>query len=146
MPAEFSRFPWPRSAARIAFTVFVLGIFTSNGRAFSAATNHRGDHDSNFLEIHLYLTDRTSGQARSAASESGGGSPELNGAGSQASTTRGSILAETDRAKGSGEIGAVLRREGLYSSHSTKWPREREDGITDGLTPQKRGPNPKPVL
>lgn len=53
------------------------------------------------------------------------------------------ILTQTDRAKGSGEIGAVLRREGLYSSHLTKWRREREDGITDGLTPQKRGPKSK---
>ena len=53
------------------------------------------------------------------------------------------ILTETDAAKGSGEIGAVLRREGLYSSHLTKWRRERADGILDGLTPQKRGPKSK---
>jgi transposase len=36
------------------------------------------------------------------------------------------ILTQTDAAKGSGEIGAVLRREGLYSSHLTKWRRERK--------------------
>ena len=53
------------------------------------------------------------------------------------------ILTQTDRAKGSGEIGALLRREGLYSSHLTKWRREREDGITGGLAPQKRGPKSK---
>ena len=53
------------------------------------------------------------------------------------------ILTQTDAAKGSGEVGAVLRREGLYSSHLTKWRREREDGILDGLTPQKRGPKSK---
>jgi transposase len=53
------------------------------------------------------------------------------------------ILTQTDAAKGSGEIGAVLRREGLYSSHLTKWRRERKDGILDGLTPQKRGPKSK---
>jgi transposase len=53
------------------------------------------------------------------------------------------ILTRTDAAKGSGEIGAVLRREGLYSSHLTKWRRERKDGILDGLTPQKRGPKSK---
>ena len=35
------------------------------------------------------------------------------------------ILTQTDAAKGSGEIGAVLRREGLYSSHLTKWRQER---------------------
>jgi transposase len=53
------------------------------------------------------------------------------------------ILTQTDAAKGSGEIGAVLRREGLYSSHLTKWRQERADGILDGLTPQKRGPKSK---
>jgi len=50
------------------------------------------------------------------------------------------ILAEADRAKGSGEIGAVLRRNGLYSSHQVKWRRERAAGILEGLAPQKRGP------
>jgi hypothetical protein len=50
------------------------------------------------------------------------------------------ILAGADAARGSGEIGALLRREGLYSSHLTKWRREREAGIRQGLTPQKRGP------
>ena len=53
------------------------------------------------------------------------------------------ILTQTDAAKGSGEVGAVLRREGLYSSHLTKWRRERTDGILDGLAPQKRGPKSK---
>ena len=53
------------------------------------------------------------------------------------------ILTQTDAAKGSGEIGAILRREGLYSSHLTKWRRERKDGILDGLAPQKRGPKSK---
>ena len=41
------------------------------------------------------------------------------------------ILAQTDAAKGSGDIGALLRWEGLYSSHLTKWRREREDGILE---------------
>lgn len=50
------------------------------------------------------------------------------------------ILAQTDAAKGSGDIGALLRREGIYSSHLAKWRREREEGILEGLTPQKRGP------
>jgi transposase len=53
------------------------------------------------------------------------------------------ILAEADRAKGSGEIGSVLRRNGLYSSHLVKWRRERAAGIVEGLTPQKRGPKSK---
>jgi transposase-like protein len=53
------------------------------------------------------------------------------------------VLAQTDAAKGSGEIGAALRREGLYSSHLTKWRRERKEGILEGLTPRRRGPKVK---
>jgi transposase len=53
------------------------------------------------------------------------------------------VLAEADAAKGSGEIGAVLRRHGLYSSHLTHWRQERDAGILEGLTPQKRGPKTK---
>jgi len=44
-----------------------------------------------------------------------------------------SVLAEADRASGSGEIGALLRREGLYSSHLTSWRREREAGVLEAL-------------
>ena len=53
------------------------------------------------------------------------------------------VLAEADAARGSGEIGAVLRRHGLYSSHLTKWRRERKSGMLAGLAPQKRGPKSK---
>jgi transposase-like protein len=53
------------------------------------------------------------------------------------------ILAETDQARKSREIGALLRREGLYSSHLVTWRRERRAGILQGLTPQKRGPKSK---
>ena len=53
------------------------------------------------------------------------------------------VLAEADAARGSGEIGAVLRRHGLYSSHLTKWRQERESGVLEGLAPQKRGPKSK---
>ena len=53
------------------------------------------------------------------------------------------ILSEADRAKGSGGIGALLRREGLYSSLITTWRRERAAGVLQGLTPQKRGPKSK---
>lgn len=50
------------------------------------------------------------------------------------------ILQEADRATGAGEIGALLRREGLYSSALTDWRRQREAGILDGLAPVRRGP------
>ena len=39
-----------------------------------------------------------------------------------------------------GGLGALLRREGLYSSLLTYWRRERANGILEALTPQKRGP------
>jgi transposase len=42
-----------------------------------------------------------------------------------------------------GGIGALLRREGLYSSLLATWRRERAAGILEALTPQKRGPKSK---
>ena len=54
------------------------------------------------------------------------------------------ILAEADAAAANpGAIGALLRREGLYSSHLVTWRRERQAGILKGLTPHKRGPKSK---
>ena len=54
------------------------------------------------------------------------------------------ILAEADAAGAQpGSIGALLRREGLYSSHLVTWRRERQAGILKGLTPHKRGPKQK---
>jgi len=50
-----------------------------------------------------------------------------------------SILREVDACREDGEVGAVLRREGLYSSHLTSWRRQRETGELQGLTPRKRG-------
>jgi transposase-like protein len=43
----------------------------------------------------------------------------------------------------SGGIGALLRREGLYSSHLVTWRHEHAAGILHALTPQKRGPKSK---
>jgi len=54
------------------------------------------------------------------------------------------ILREVDACQGSGEIGALLRREGIYSSYLTTWRRQRERGELDGLAPQRRGPKPNP--
>jgi transposase-like protein len=54
------------------------------------------------------------------------------------------ILAEAGAAAGHpGGIGALLRREGLYSSHLVTWRREQQAGMLKGLTPQKRGPKSK---
>jgi transposase-like protein len=49
------------------------------------------------------------------------------------------ILTEADQCSQRGEIGALLRREGLYSSHLTTWRKQRDRGQLQGLTPQKRG-------
>ena len=52
------------------------------------------------------------------------------------------ILREVEACRGSGEIGALLRREGIYSSYLTTWRKQRELGELDGLSPHKRGPKP----
>ena len=55
------------------------------------------------------------------------------------------ILQEADACTKPGEIGALLRREGLYSSHLTTWRALRERGELAGLTPKKRGPKARDV-
>ena len=55
------------------------------------------------------------------------------------------ILQECDTCA-SGEIGQILRREGLYSSHLTKWRRQRVQGELAGLEPHVRGLRAKPEL
>jgi len=54
------------------------------------------------------------------------------------------ILREVETCRGSGEIGALMRREGIYSSYLTTWRKQRELGELDGLSPHKRGPKPNP--
>lgn len=53
-----------------------------------------------------------------------------------------SILAQADKCKAPGELGALLRREALYSSHLTSWRAARDAGELAGPT-RKRGPTPK---
>ena len=50
------------------------------------------------------------------------------------------ILAATDQAAGIGDIGAILRREGVYSSTLCDWRRQRDAGAFGALTPARRGP------
>ena len=51
------------------------------------------------------------------------------------------ILQEAEAAAATrGGVGALLRREGLFSSHLVSWRRERDLGIREALTPRKRGP------
>jgi transposase len=55
------------------------------------------------------------------------------------------ILREAAACTERGELGALLRREGLYSSHLTEWRKQAERGELAGLTPKKRGPKVQPV-
>src|SRR5438093_7773466 len=54
------------------------------------------------------------------------------------------IVREADRCTQPGEIGALLRREGLYSSHLTTWRAARDPGELAGLAPKPRGPKATP--
>ena len=55
------------------------------------------------------------------------------------------ILKEADACKSPGERGALLRREGLYSSHLITWRQQRERGALVGMRATKRGPQARPV-
>ncbi len=50
------------------------------------------------------------------------------------------ILRQADACKGDGDIGALLRREGLYSSQLAEWRRRRDELAKAGLKASKRGP------
>ena len=55
------------------------------------------------------------------------------------------VLREADNCTKPGELSALLRREGLYSSHLSAWRVARRNGELAGLTPRARGPKAKPV-
>ena len=52
------------------------------------------------------------------------------------------IVREANACQVPGEVGALLRREGLYSSHLTHWRREVEASENAALAPKPRGPKP----
>ena len=52
------------------------------------------------------------------------------------------ILEEAERCTRPGEVGRLLRREGLYSSHLSAWRKARRNGSLQGLAPKKRGAKP----
>ena len=54
------------------------------------------------------------------------------------------ILTQADACKKPGELGALLRREGLYSSLLTNWRRQREQGAWQDMRGRRRGPKPRP--
>ena len=55
------------------------------------------------------------------------------------------ILKAVAACKKPGEVGALLRREGLYSSLLTNWRRQREAGALREMRGRRRGPTPRPV-
>jgi len=55
------------------------------------------------------------------------------------------IVKQADTCKQPGELGALLRREGLYSSLLTNWRRQREQGALRDLRERRPGPKPRPV-
>ena len=52
------------------------------------------------------------------------------------------IVEEAERCTRPGEVGRLLRREGLYTSHLSAWRKARRNGSLRGLTPNKRGAKP----
>jgi len=54
------------------------------------------------------------------------------------------ILKELEKSDQPGQIGAILRREGLYSSHIATWQRQRDEGAVKALASRKRGAKPLP--
>jgi len=54
------------------------------------------------------------------------------------------ILVQADACTQAGQLGALLRREGLYRSHLATWRRQRAQYGLAGLAPRKRGPKPDP--
>ncbi len=54
------------------------------------------------------------------------------------------IIREADACTAPGEIGALMRREGLYTSHLSAWRRARDQGQFEALGPKRRGPKPDP--
>jgi hypothetical protein len=49
------------------------------------------------------------------------------------------ILAEIDGCTEPGEVGAILRRNGLYYSNINTWRRQKQEGVLQALSPKKRG-------
>jgi transposase-like protein len=55
------------------------------------------------------------------------------------------ILKQADACKKAGDVGALLRREGLYSSLLTNWRRQRDQGALVSMRARKRGPTSRPI-
>jgi transposase-like protein len=120
----------------------------------SRARKKKGEMNGNSLGVlpsgALAAAERSGGERsepqRSAAAANAGGDPVLTSRPDPevvAKPKRRTYTAEYKLGILRGGIGALLRREGLYSSLLATWRRERANGILEALTPQKRGPKSK---
>ena len=83
------------------------------------------------------------GQSRRAESGSGsGGCGQADAAGGSPRRTSSGSRKRPTVAPSPGEVGRIVRREGLYSSHLTAWRKARREGSLKGLTPKRRGRKP----
>lgn len=94
-------------------------------------------------------SDRSGGAANSARPASAGTSPAPDPEVAATAKRRRfsaeyklSILAQVEACREQGDIGTLLRREGLYSSHLSKWRQQRQTGALAELAPKKRGRRP----
>jgi len=90
---------------------------------------------------------RSAAPAKAGASSASRPDPEVVGKAKRRTYTaeyKQGILKEAEAAAATpGGVGALLRREGLYSSLLHVWRHERDRGVREALTPQKRGPKSK---
>ena len=54
------------------------------------------------------------------------------------------MLKKADVCTESGQLGALLRQEGLYSSNLTTWRKQKDEGLLIAMSPKKRGRKPQP--
>lgn len=93
---------------------------------------------------------------KEARRANGGGTPSIAATGPEVAAVahrrrfpaseRHRILAAADQCTQSGEIGALLRKEGIYSSHLATWRKQRTAAERTALTPKKRGVKADPML
>src|ERR1022692_551411 len=99
------------------------------------------------MEEALQVTRRTTEDASSIASSPP--DPEVAAIAKRrqfSSSERRRILAAADRCSKTGEIGALLRREGIYSSQLATWRKQREAAERAGLEPKQRGRKADPAI
>ena len=91
--------------------------------------------------------DSRNGSAAPAAPPGGPQEPEVRARATRRTFTKDykqRILREADAARPTpGAVGALLRREGLYSSHLVEWRAQLARGGEESLAPKRRGPRPR---